>query len=325
MYAAFAVALVAGVATGLPYYHIPSIPIGPIDIQVFGMLVAAGVLIGAEIARRYALRRGVDEEILRSLTDWCVLCGFAGAHLFDVFVYELDELRTDPWRIVKVWQGISSYGGFLGATIGFLIFLRRHKGIWPALMADITLVGTVFGFTMGRVGCTIVHDHPGAPTDFVLGFDYPAKFIATLHTPGLQGDMRLHNLGFYELLYLIVVNLVVLPLAFRKKKLPAGMIAVITATMYAPVRFFLEFWRLDASDPRYGGLTAAQWMSILAFAVALYALQKILRTGTPAPYVEELGGQQGGYKPGVTAPPALGAGAGKPAAKPAGGKKSKKS
>ncbi len=43
----------AAATTGLPYFHIGALDIG-IPIQGFGMIVAAGVLIGATPLRRYA-------------------------------------------------------------------------------------------------------------------------------------------------------------------------------------------------------------------------------------------------------------------------------
>ena len=307
MFASLATAAAAAVTLGaLPYIHIPnpelpSLPgIGRIPIQVFGIIGAAGVFIGAEISARYARSRGVDEDDTRSLVGWVIGFGFIGAHVFDVLAYQSDKITTDPLIFLKVWAGISSYGGLLGGVVGFLIFLKRHPGRWPALYADISVVGFVPGFTIGRIGCTVVSDHVGRPTDFALGMDYPASFVNShLH---VNEAMRLHNLGLYELLYLIPVNVLVLALAFKKPKLPATFIAVLTGALYAPVRFFLDYLRLDDSDPRYGGLTFAQWVSIGVFVVSIVAAFVVARKGKVAPLAAELGGRQGGYREGVTAP-----------------------
>jgi prolipoprotein diacylglyceryltransferase len=48
----------------------------------------------------------------------------------------------------------------------------------------------------------------------------------------------------------------------------------LTALLYAPVRFFLEFLRLELTDPTNFGLTFAQWGSILAFAVGSVVLAR---------------------------------------------------
>lgn len=294
-------AATAAIATGgLPYIHIPNPELGPIPIQVFGIIVAAGVMIGAEIATRYARRRGIDEDDVRSLIGWVVVCGFIGAHLFDVVAYQWEKIPEDPLLLVKVWAGISSYGGFLGGVVGYLLFLKRHPGRWPAVYADICVVGFLPGFTIGRIGCTVVSDHIGRQTDFILGMDYPASFVRQ-HI-GENVAMRLHNLGLYELLYLIPVNILVLWLAFARPRVPATFLAILTGILYAPVRFFLDFLRLDDSDPRYAGLTFAQWVSIAVFVVAIAAAFRVARRGKAAPLASELGGKKGGYRDDVAAP-----------------------
>src|SRR5687767_12324662 len=105
--------------TGLPY--ISPWSIGP--IQGFGIIVAVGVLIGAAILRRYGEWHGVSDDHIRGLTGWITICGFLGAHIFDVVAYEWPRLMKDPLLILKVWDGISSYGGLLGGAGGFALYV----------------------------------------------------------------------------------------------------------------------------------------------------------------------------------------------------------
>lgn len=314
-----AVALVAGSAAGgLPYFDVPNLHIyGSLDLQPFGMLVATGVLVGAELCRRYSQRFGVDDDDLRKLTGWVVVSGFIGAHVFDVIAYQRAEFSDNPLLIVELWKGISSYGGFIGGAIGLSIFIWTKRLRW-GLMYDIIGVGLLPGFAIGRIGCSIVHDHIGRATDFFLGFDYPkaalqarfcprdelGKVVACdmSEFPGAGAITRAHNLGFYELLYLTPVCALVLTLAFSKKRLPAGFLSVMIVLFYAPVRFFFEFLRLNSSDPRYLGLTFAQWMSFVAFGAAIYGMQALIRHGKKPPLAEELDGIVGGYQDGVAAP-----------------------
>jgi hypothetical protein len=55
--------------------------------------------------------------------------------------------------------------------------------------------------------------------------------------------------------------------------------------LYAPVRFFLDYLRPEDTDPRYLGMTFAQWASILAFVVAVWAARRVLKNGEPAEIV----------------------------------------
>jgi phosphatidylglycerol---prolipoprotein diacylglyceryl transferase len=281
----------AAATTGVPFFQLGSL--GP--IESFGVIVAAGVLIGAAILRRYAEWHGVDDAHIRGLTGWITITGFLGAHLFHVIAYQWDELLKNPIILVKVWAGIASYGGFIGGALGFALYVW-WKRLPVRLMADISIIGLLPAFSIGRIGCTAVSDHVGAAVKnpdawyAFLAMDYPRKAANQANiAPLFQGKPQevdhvlAWNLGFVEFLYLIPVNAVILWLAFRpSKRMPAGFIAVLTGILYAPVRFFMDSLRPEVTDPRHAGLTFAQWASILAFVVSVYVAAKILKNGKPA-------------------------------------------
>lgn len=310
----------SALASALPFIHMGELPIG-IPIQSFGLIVAIGVLIGAALLRRYAEWHGISDETIRSLLGWVTIAGFIGAHEFDMIAYNWDKigdatvvhpaswwpgflpdgLYPSNWPLpFKLWEGISSYGGFLGGALGFAIFVW-WKRLKPRLFADITIVGLLPAFSIGRIGCTVVSDHIGAAVDptkwyAFLAMDYPRKLnLGHLaeHYPNLTGEtIKAWNLGLIEFLYLIPVNAFILWLAFRPVKPGAqpdtapgrpnaGMLTVMTGILYAPVRFFLDYLRPEDSDPRHMGLTFAQWISILAFGVACYVLFRIMKNGAP--------------------------------------------
>jgi phosphatidylglycerol---prolipoprotein diacylglyceryl transferase len=298
--------------SGIPAFHLSRETFNlPIPIQPFGVIVAVGLIVGAIPLRRYAEWHGVADEHIRGIMLWIMVTGFLGAHWFDVLAYQWDRigevtavkpanwwpgvlpdgLWPSNWPLgLRIWDGISSYGGFLGGAIGFALYVW-WKRLPARLFADLTIIGLLVAFTIGRLGCTTVNDHIGAAVDpnawyAFLAQDYVrADNLGNLADiyPGTSTYIRAWNLGLLEFFYLVPVNIVVLWLAFRpSKRLPAGFITVLTGVLYAPVRFFLDFLRLEDTDPRYLGLTFAQWASILAFGVAIYAARRILKTGAPA-------------------------------------------
>jgi len=294
-------------AAALPFLKPPPpIDIG-VPIQVFGMIVAAGVLIGAAILRRYAEWHGVSDEHIRGLTGWIMVAGFLGAHEFDVLMYQWDRI-SEPFSlwppshwplIIRFWDGISSYGGFIGGAVGFALYVW-WKRLPVRLFADIAVIGLLPAFTIGRIGCTVVSDHIGAAVDpskwyAFLAMDYPRSLnMAHLaeHYPGTSEMIRAWNLGLIEFLYLVPVNALLLWLAFRTKKRPnAGVLAGIAGVLYAPVRFFLDFLRPEETDPRHLGLTFAQWASFLAFGVGLYVIAQFMKNGKAAEVVAPTSGE----------------------------------
>jgi phosphatidylglycerol:prolipoprotein diacylglycerol transferase len=262
----------------LPYLEPPALP-SVIPVHIFGLIVAVGVTIGAAVMRRYARRIGESEIDTRVVCGWVAVTGIIGAHVLDVVFYQPGEALRHPLVLLEVWTSISSYGGFVGGALGFAFITWRRK-LRIARWADITIIGLLVAFSIGRAGCTVVHDHIGAETSSVIGVDYPREALAARGVlPEMHSHaaiIRAHNLGLEELLYLIPVNVLVLWLAFRRR-LPAGALAALTAGLYAPVRFGLEHWRLASSDPPYGGLTFAQWCSIVVFAFAIVVGVRIMR------------------------------------------------
>ncbi|MGH9887427.1 MAG: prolipoprotein diacylglyceryl transferase family protein, partial [bacterium] len=198
----YALALSMSAATtaatfGLPYFHLGSLDVG-VPIQAFGMLVAAGVLIGAALLRRYAEWHGVSDDHIRGLITWLLISGFLGAHEFDVIAYQWDRIGDTTtvtpagwwflpeamwpsnWPLgLRIWDGISSYGGFIGGALGFALYVW-WKRLPARLFADVTMIGLLPAFSIGRLGCTVVSDHIGAAVDAdrwysFLAMDYPRK------------------------------------------------------------------------------------------------------------------------------------------------------
>jgi len=285
----YALALALGGATALPYFHLGSLDVG-VPIQAFGVIVAIGVLIGAGVLRRYAEWHGVSDDHIRGITGWVTVTGFIGAHVFDVLFYQWKDLEQNPILILQIWKGISSYGGFLGGAIGWWIYVW-WKRLDLRLLADVTVLGLLVAFSIGRIGCSVVSDHIGSAVDpdqwySVLAMDYPRHVgeLGQYYTELTGPTIRAWNLGLLELLYLVPVNIFMLWYAFRSKKRPnAGMITALTGLFYAPVRFLLDFLRFNPeADPRYLGLTFAQWVSIVAFGASIALVMKIAKNGKPA-------------------------------------------
>lgn len=257
----------------LPYVTLPNIDLGPVSLHSFGILVAIGVLVAAWVGRLRGKQLGVDENDVRVLTGYLLVCGFIGAHLFDVFFYQWDKMVDDPILILKIWDGISSYGGFLGAAVGFALFCKVHKVERPLVYADITISGTLPGFTFGRMGCASVHDHLGSTLEqgesFPLAIELKAGTTWPDGTPVLQ-----HDLGLYELVFLLMLIAVVAVITRMGKRTPVGFIPGFVAVVYGLVRFYFDNFRPESTDPRHLGFTFAQWISIATVVIGLLTLYR---------------------------------------------------
>ena len=240
----------------IPYFEQPTLHIGPLTIHAFGVLVAIAVFVGHRIFQHRAQAAGLDVRIGERLFTWALIGGFIGAHLVDRLVYFPGKTLADPWSILRFWDGLSSFGGFLGTIVGTRLFVRRmNLGASTWRFLDAIAYCFPFGWIFGRLGCFVAFDHPGAPTSFFLG---------QMNSHGV----RIHNLGLEEALFTILLAAVFYRLG-KKPRYP-GFFLGLLPLVYAPVRFVLDFSR--TVDVRYGGLTPGQWGALGLLALGIFIL-----------------------------------------------------
>lgn len=148
----------------LPYFRPEAIDlIGPLKIQPFGVLLAVGFILGSLWCQKYARRRGIDPRTYTDILFWLALGAMVFGHLGHVF-YEPAEYLAEPLKIFKVWEGLSSFGGYFGCAATCVWFFRS-RGIKPLRGGDILMIGLMFGIFIGRLGCFVVHDHIGTEVE----------------------------------------------------------------------------------------------------------------------------------------------------------------
>ncbi len=246
----------------IPYFELPvlHLPFGGLKIDVFGVVSAAGTFLGAWLAADQAKKwRPGNDQPLRDVVTWAVVGGLLGGHFMHVFAYHPELLEQEGWGVVlRVWDGLSSMGGVLGALAGIFAFFRKNK-IKLMPYVDALALGTAPGWALARVGCFLVHDHPGWKTDFFLAVRYP--------------DGPRHDLGLYD--FFVLVGLTVLLWTLKRKNPPTGMLMGLLALIYSISRFSLDFLRasdLSFVDRRYFGLTPAQYVVVGLAAVGVKLL-----------------------------------------------------
>jgi phosphatidylglycerol---prolipoprotein diacylglyceryl transferase len=249
----------------IPFFKAYPIPVvGALQLQPFGLLVGTGVLAGAWLCKRRAKEVGISEKEIQDTIFWAVVPGFIMAHWWTVFLYHSDWLETKGWIVaLQFWDGLSSFGGFLGALLGMAFYFRRIRKPW-LLHAEIIMQGLILGLMLGRLGCTVVHDHPGRHSDFFLAVAFP-------------GGPR-HDLGLYEFLFLLLI-LLPASLILHARRARTGVILTMTMMLYAPVRFIFDFLRVEDgldADARYLGLTPAQYGCIATFMGAILILRRLI-------------------------------------------------
>jgi phosphatidylglycerol---prolipoprotein diacylglyceryl transferase len=274
----------------IPYYPQPEYHLfGSITVHAFGAIVALSVVVGWKMAIVRSRTKGLDPDVIQDLLLYVVLSGFAVAHLYSVLAYFPRGAMKDPLLLLKFWEDISSFGGFVGGLLGLWFFFRfKARDVDAAnRLRYLDVIAYVFPFAwaIGRLACTTAHDHPGTLTTFPLAVSLKAPEakayitavyrdagrLAELPGPSELARMAFHDLGWYEFLFTLLVIVPVFLLLDRRPR-PPGFYVIVFLLLYVPARFGMDFLRL--SDTRYFGLTPGQYAGLAVFAAALYALRR---------------------------------------------------
>lgn len=249
----------------IPWFQIEQIHLGPLTIQVWGLLVSLGFAVGVFALWKEAKRKGVNTNVILDLFILILASAIIGGRLFYVAEH-YKEYIGDPLRVFLISEGgMSFFGGFLVALAAGVIFIRKKKlPVWK--IADTVAPALAAGYAVGRLGCLMIHDHIGKITDFFLGIKTPEGIIR--HEP---------------IIYEIVFNglLLFLVLWFLRKRFKQdGALSIIFLIWFLSVRFITDFFRsadLPESDIRYYGLTLAQIVIIMLLMGFIFLLFRYLK------------------------------------------------
>ena len=218
----------------LPYIEVPNIPLGPVRVYPFGILVIAGILTGIRMILWRASKRGLDRQIAFRLCAITALFGLAGSYLLRLLFFSRG--------------GIYSFGGLLSGLAGGACYLRwtKLRGAAALDYIDVLAFAFPFAWAFGRAGCSVAHDHPGVRTSSWLAVRFP--------------DGPRYDLGLLELMFTLV--LIALFLWLDRRPRPVGLYCGLFFALYGPFRFLLDGLH-EPGVPRLL-LTPDQWFGLLS-------------------------------------------------------------
>jgi len=181
------------------------------------------------------------------------------------------QTAQDPFGMLFSRAGLVWYGGFIGGAIGVSLAIHRRKAPVPVL-ADVCAPALALAYAVGRMGCFLVGDDYGRPTDSWVGIAFPKG-----SPPSTAGNLRrmfgvsipesvpdtavlaVHPTQLYE----IGMSLLIFAILWRLRREPwkAGRLFSLWLALAGLERLIVEFFR--AKDDRFFGvLTLAQLISI---------------------------------------------------------------
>lgn len=263
--------------------------LGGEPITSFGVMMLLSFLVGGYILKFEFVRIGEDPEKAWDIVLMAVIGGIVGARLYYVFL-NYPRFAADPIGMLLARGGMVWYGGFLGAT-ALVIWRIRKAGLPLGRTVDLAAPGLALAYAVGRIGCFLVGDDYGRPTDSWVGIAFPRgippthadtmaeRFGVTIDPAMIEkyGEIlpvhptQLYETGMSTLIFLLLWSL-------RRRKHPAGWLFMTWLALAGVERFVVEIFR--AKDDRFlGVLTIAQVISIGLVAVGAYWMIRLRRDG----------------------------------------------
>lgn len=229
--------------------------IGEFEVTSFGALVAIAALVGLWLFGR-ELRRSRLPESAQDAALAGLLGGLAGAKLLWLIEHAGEEPLTS---LILSRGGMSWFGGVAGGVLAGLWVIGRRRLPALAVLAAATPALTI-GHAIGRIGCFLVGDDYGRPSNLPWAVAFPDGYPPT--------SVPVHPAQLYELAALI-------PLAWllvRWRRLGRDDRFVLGAYLVGAgsIRFLVEFIRVNVRV--VGPLSVAHIASLALVAVGAMLL-----------------------------------------------------
>ena len=223
----------------LPYFGIP--------ITTFGAMMVVGFLAAYWLTAKRMVELGIDPEQASNMLLWCMAGGVIGAKLYYAIDTTLLGTNDSFWAALTSRGGMTWYGGLMGGALFGAIGSRVH-GIGIGVFAHCAAPGMALGQAFGRVGCFLVGDDYGRPTDVAWGIAFP-EGAPPVFEP-------VHPTQLYEVAWLVPIS----ALLWRRRTTSPFLIGeYLMATGVG--RLVIEHWRVNERVAL--GLTEGQWIGVL--------------------------------------------------------------
>jgi prolipoprotein diacylglyceryl transferase len=271
----------ASMLASIPSPSFNSIDIGPLSLNLYGLMIALGVVAAVWLfGRRLEEREVGTRDDASSIAIWAVLAGVIGARLYHVAT-DWDLFADDLGRIPQIWKGgLGIPGGLLlGVPVG--LYFAKKRGIPLAVAATCAAPAIPLAQAIGRWGNYFNQELYGRPTDLPWALEIDAQHIDTTR---YAVGTTFHPTFLYESLWSLGLCLLLLWIDKRFRPAP-GQLFVMYIIGYFTGRFWVEGLRVDRAD-EIAGLRINQWVSIAAVVGGVLVLAWMRRHPIAEPVTE---------------------------------------
>jgi phosphatidylglycerol:prolipoprotein diacylglycerol transferase len=239
--------------------------IGGFEVTSFGAMMGVACVVGLWLFRRELQRSGLPVDAADAGT-----VGFVGGLVGAKLLWTVEHAGEAPFtELLFARGGLSWYGGLIGGVgAGLAYIVLRGWPVVPTLAAATPALA--FGHLIGRIGCFLVGDDYGQPTDLPWGIAFPQGLPPT--------TLPVHPTQLYEAIGLGVLGWLLI--RWRRRGVADGIVLSRYLVGAGTLRFVVEFIRVNKRVAF--GLSVAHLVSLAAVAAGIGLLAVHQRTPTKA-------------------------------------------
>lgn len=221
-------------------------------IAYYGVVIVIGMLIAMALIMHTAKKFGENPDDYYDVSLMAILIGIVGARAYYVF-FAWDMYKNDVLQVFNIRNGgLAIYGGIIFGALTVFVYSRVKKKSFLH-MADILILGVVFGQIMGRWGNFFNREAFGEYTDGLFAMQLPVSAVrANEITQTMWDHMEtIHGIDFIQVsptfLYESLWNLglLVILLFLIGRKWFDGQVFLTYVMGYGLGRLWIEGLRTD--------------------------------------------------------------------------------
>ena len=214
------------------------IDFGLITIRWYSLAYIFGIIIGWWLSKRILnhisknIKLNFSTKDFDDLITYIIISIIIGGRLGYIIFYNLEYYISNPFDVIKIWEGgMSFHGALIGIIIGTYLFSKK-KNVPVLILLDIIACASPIGIFLGRIANFINGELIGKATTVSWGVIFPAVDMVPRH------PSQLYEALLEGLILFLILNLVI----FRQKY-KMGTCSYLFLIFYGIFRIVSELFR----------------------------------------------------------------------------------